>query len=382
MHLLSEILDEAEWSELTDCFRRSVPVIQETTRPGRFQSLWSDWELNAICRFTPLLESDTFRLFKGGKHVPAAAYQDRRGAPSLAALRQLWSSGVSINFARLELFSNPVLAFARELETAMRQPTRVHFFATPGQSQALGPHADHGDILVLQIQGEKTWEIYQTAERWRPGGPDTKTALQGHTPEVVTLQPGGWLFLPCGMYHEVRNRADVASTHFTIGFHPLSWRALMERALELASGATQDLAAEVSVPGPLMVEESEITRRLGTLRPFLDVALQADRYGCAVPQREVIPRRVLEAIDSNTRFSLRRDHVGMHTVPGGIELGLSYRSVPLTLRAEFVPTAEWMKACDEFTSGELEHDPETALLLCKFLANVGVLRVAEATSAQ
>jgi hypothetical protein len=376
MDLLSDILNETEWTELTDCVRRKVPAIWQEPKPERFRSLWSDWELDAICRFTLLPESDTFRLFKMGKQVPAAAYQDRRGAPSLAALRQLWSSGVSINFARLELFSNPVLALVRQLEAAMRMPTRVHFFATPARSQGLGAHADDGEVLVLQIQGEKTWDIYRTAERWRPGGPDTKTALQGHTPEVVTLKPGCWLYLPYGIYHEVRNDGDVPSTHFTIGFHALSWCALMERALEIAGGASRDLTGIVPVPGPLAVDESEITRRLCALRPFLDAALDADRYGHAVPSEELTSREVLESGSAKTRFSLQRDRVGVRAVSGGVELNLPYRSIPLRLRAEFAPAIEWMARHNDFEPTQIDHDGETALLLCKFLVNVGVLRVA------
>ncbi len=381
MHVLSDIFGAADWSELVDCFRRQIPMFRPEARPGRFDALWSDWELDAICRFTFLLESETFRLFKKGKQVPAAAYQDRRGAPSLAALRQLWGSGVSINFARLEQFSNPVLALTRHLEGSLHMPTRVHFFATPGQSQGLGAHADDGDVLVLQVQGEKTWDVYRTAEPWRPGRPGTKVALQGHAPDTVTLKPGGWLFLPYGVYHEVRNKADTPSTHFTIGFHPLSWRALMERALQLASGASLELSDSVAIPGPLAADEAEIARRLGALRPFLDHALHADRYGLAVPLEEVTPRPALESAGVATRFSLRRERIDVRTIAERIELNLPYRSLPLKLRAEFAPTTEWMAGRGEFTPAELPHDTETALLLCKFLANVGVLRLLDAAAA-
>lgn len=376
MHLLSDIFGATEWNELADCFQRKVPAVRPEPRPGSFQPLWSDWELDAICRFTPLPESDTFRLFKDGKQVPAATYLDRRGAPSLAALRQLWSSGVSINFARLEQFSNPVLALARNLEAMLRMPTRVHFFATPGRSQGLGAHADHGDVLVLQVQGEKTWDVYRTAKPWRPGGPETEAALQGHTPDTVTLKPGGWLYLPYGVYHEVRNKGDVPSTHFTIGFHALSWRSLMERALELAAGATPELNEPVAIPGPLAVDAAEIARRLGALRPFLDAALLADHYGHAVPADAVVSRAALESADAATRFAWRRESADVCAVAGRGELNLPDRSVPLKLRLEFVPTAKWMVGREDFSPAELAHDAETSLLLCKFLANVGVLRLA------
>lgn len=375
MHSLSDFLGEAEWNDLTEAFRRNVPLMRPAPKPDRFRALWSDWELEAICRFTTLPESETFRLFAKGNQVPAATYIDRRGTPSLATVRQLWNSGVSINFARLEHYSNSVLAMVRALEAARRLPGRVHFFTTPRQAQALGVHADHADVLVLQVQGEKTWDVYHTAPRWVPGAPAAEIALAGQKPETVTLHAGGWLYLPLGVYHEVRNRSDAPSTHFTVGFHALSWGALLERTLEVAKQQAPLLLESVAVAGALEATDEDIGRRLEALRPFIVPALQADHYGEPVPPAALTPRDRLNAAVATTRFVWRRESVTVRPGAGRIELQLPFRTEPLKLRAEFAPAAETMIGRETFCPADLGGDPETDLLLCKFLANVGVLRL-------
>lgn len=375
MHL-SSLLSGAEWDELSQAFADKRPVLRPAAVPGRFDALWSDWELDAFCRCTLLLGSDTFRLLKQGKQVPAATFLDRRGAPSLATLRQLWNSGVSVNFAQLEQFSNPVLALVRGLEAAWRTPTRVHFFTTPGESQALSAHADHSDVLVLQVAGEKTWDVYLAAPRWQPGQPHTTEHLRDYPPETITLKAGGWLYLPRGVFHEVRNQAAVPSTHFTLGLQPLSWAELLRRALELGGGSLPALAETALVAGPLPNSEDDIARRLQGLRPLLEGALHADRYGVPLPPAALPARAVVDAVDAATRFAWAREEVRVRTIGQRAELNLSYRSQPLTLRAEFVPALELMVGREVFAPADLPGDAETAVLLCRFLANAGVLRFA------
>lgn len=371
---LRSYIGEEEWSQLSDARQRAVAATHGAAQPGRFHPLWADWELDALCRLTPLADSDTFRLFKDGKQIPAVAYRDRRGTPPVQVLKQLWASGVSINFARLELFSNPMLALARGLEAAWRTPVRIHFFTTPPRSQGLGVHADHSDVLILQLAGEKTWDLYRTATPWRPGGPNLELALEGHRPDTVRLTAGSWLYLPYGMYHEVRNEGDAASTHVTIGFHSLTWRALLERALELARGQGSVLDETIDFSAPPPLDDADATRHMRALRPYLELALAADKYGQPLPPDAIIPHQVLDHLDGACVLTWRRDTVQLHTFADRIEMSLPYRSVPLKLRTEFSESIERMTARTHFTPGDLPHDPATALLLCKFLAHVGVVR--------
>ena len=56
-------------------------------------------------------------------------------------------------------------AVARSLEVELNFPTQVNAYITPPQSSGLLPHYDDHDVVVLQIQGSKSWHLYVGADR-------------------------------------------------------------------------------------------------------------------------------------------------------------------------------------------------------------------------
>ncbi len=371
MHL-SSFIGETEWSEFRTGYREKRVIARPAGPAGRFRALWADWEFDAICRFTPLPDSDTFRLIAKGRQIPAAAYRERAGASLLSAVRQFRAAGATVNFARLELYSNPVLALNRSLEAALGCPSRVHFFATPPQAQGLGVHADHGDVLILQVQGQKSWDVYHGSERWPAELAPEK--LKSQPPETITLSAGGWLYLPTGVYHEVRNKGDEASTHFTIGLHPLPWAAAIENALALGRRTAAELNENVAVIGRAPAEE-EVERRLRALQPFVARALAAECYGHPLPPEDLPARDRLDRADTATAFAWRGAPVSFRLQPDRVEFSLPYRSGPLRLRSEFAEVLRRMAALGRFSAAELTGDPAELVLLCQFLTNLGVLRL-------
>ncbi len=372
---LATLIGPEEWTELLLAHREKRFAARPLADSGRFSSLWADWELEAICRFTPLVESDTFRMITRGKQIPAAAYRGRSSDARVSIMRQLWTTGASINFARFELFSNPVLALVRNLEGALQCPVRVHLFATPAQSQALGLHADHDDALILQIAGEKVWSVYPDSNRWPVDPARTAEFWRARQPTNLTLGPGGWLYLPKGVYHEVRNVGGAPCTHFTLGLHPLSWGLLLEEAIALARRGAPSLRETIAVGGTDAVLASRLESQLDAVRPFVARALAAGHFGERLPATEFALRTAIETATGATRFRWRDDVVRLQVSNREIEINLAYRSGALTLNFEFAPVVEAMRHARDFSSALLPGDPDANLTLCKFLANIGVLAV-------
>lgn len=369
---LSSLFGEREWTEFLEAYRRKETVLKPDMKDARFADLWATWELDALYRFTLLPESDTFRLFTRGKQVPGAAYRDKTGASKISIIQQLWSSGVSINCARMELFSNPILMFTRSLEAAIHCPVRAHFFATPAQAQALGVHADHDDVLVVQLRGEKSWDVYADSARWSvETGEIPREALR--LPKTVTLKAGGWLYLPKGVYHEVRNTAAEPSTHITFGLHSLSWAALLSRAAEIARQSPSVLSETVTVAETLENKGSEVADRLLALRPFVDVALRSEQYGQPIPVDAFPVRAKVDSIAPESWCRWRVHDVKVRALGNQVELALAYRTVPLALRVEYESTVADMKKRDAFRPIDLPLERDVAVLFCQFLANVGCL---------
>jgi hypothetical protein len=266
---LSSFIGTAEWSE----FERGYRTSQFTCRPvpptgDRFRALWSDWELGAMQRFTCLPQDEGFRLFTRGRQVPREAYLDPRGSLREDSLQKLWASGVSLTMTRFEDYSNAALALQRSLETTLGAPIQINVYLTPGAGQGLGIHTDGHDVLVLQLQGAKTWEIYPGSEGIRTGDapPTTK-------PVEILLERGGWLYVPKGLWHRVRNQAAEPSLHFTISLNPMTWGGLLERALERA--LSQEPALRQTFP-PGVAVTPEKAASIGTLlHRFIE---QPDNY--------------------------------------------------------------------------------------------------------
>ena len=74
-------------------------------------------------------------------------------------MRELLEAGASLSLARIEHYSNAVLRLSRVLEAELRCPVQVNLYQTPAGGQGLGSHLDGHDVLVLQLEGEKQWQI-------------------------------------------------------------------------------------------------------------------------------------------------------------------------------------------------------------------------------
>lgn len=368
----SSLVTPEEWAALAECFRAKRAHVEASPARERFRSLWAEWELEAACRFTPQNNLDRFRLVREAVRVPPAAYRDRFGMVRAEAVQQLYAGGVSVSMANLEYYSNLILALSRSLERELQAPVQVSFYATPGSSQALGVHSDGHDVLVIQMRGEKRWDIY-----YDPADP----ARDAEKPQRHILHSGGWLFVPTGMRHEVKNEGSEPSVHLTVGFHPLKWGLLFEQSLARAVRHAPGLL-ETIPPHSVVSEGPEaISKRLLALLPFIDPAAQsAEFYRDAHAFAEAIPqplsRAEIEAAGADTRFTWHHETATLRSEGARLFIDSSYRRAPLELRLELEPILRQMGERQEFRAADVTlPDAAHRLLLCKFLAHVGALRI-------
>jgi hypothetical protein len=370
-----------EWKEWARCFTAKRSVVATGGERGRFRGLFSGWEIDAICRFVPLPETHAIRMHFHGIPVSGPAYRDSTGRVAPAAVRRLFEAGASLNIARMEHYSNTVLRLSRLLEAELRAPVQVNLYRTPAGGQGLGSHVDDHDVVVVQLDGEKQWQISA------PDGTglsavatDAAESTDAHT---ATLLAGDWLYLPRGIRHEVRNSGPEPSVHLTIGFHPLTWGAILERALVKARAASRLLNEPLGAEPERVVTESP-DERLRELLSFIDVEAEVERHrrafralGEPIPANEVPDRGALDAADGDTPFAWRTGAVSLTRTTHGLELDLSYRRAPLLLHLEFAPLIERMPNLSSFCPRDLDvEDLDTATLLARFLAGAGILALA------
>jgi hypothetical protein len=103
------------------------------------------------------------------------------------------------------------------LATTFRAHTQVNVYVSFGDAPGFGLHWDDHDVLVVQLDGRKYWEVRRPLDV----GP-----LKGITPgrqggDAVwsgVMEPGAAIYIPRGWAHGVRGLADERSVHLTFGF--------------------------------------------------------------------------------------------------------------------------------------------------------------------
>jgi hypothetical protein len=96
----------------------------------------------------------------------------------------------------------------------------VAFLTPAGQRGAT--HSDPTDVYVIQLEGTKRWQIWQTPQVRRPG--DDKDSFPSLPDPVLdlSLQPGDVLYVPHNTPHRASAEGSV-SLHLTVVAGPRSW---------------------------------------------------------------------------------------------------------------------------------------------------------------
>ena len=134
----------------------------------------------------------------------------------------------------------PIIALCQQLAAELGHPVQANAYVTPPQNQGFSNHYDVHDVFVLQIEGEKRWQIHapvlEAPLRDQPWN-DRRAAVERRAQEPplieAVLRPGDCLYLPRGFLHAATALGGV-STHLTIGVHSWTRYALAEQLLSQA----------------------------------------------------------------------------------------------------------------------------------------------------
>ncbi len=102
-----------------------------------------------------------------------------------------------------------------DLATIYSAFVQGNVYISKGDSPGFGSHWDDHDVLVLQLDGRKYWEVYGPAE-FSPLRPETLGSASGDFVWSGVLEPGAAMYIPRGWPHRVSGFSDVGSTHLTL----------------------------------------------------------------------------------------------------------------------------------------------------------------------
>jgi ribosomal protein L16 Arg81 hydroxylase len=195
-------------------------------------------------------EPSAVRMSRGKDKKGPDSYRLADGSLDLDSIHYDFAAGYTIVLDGVEQYLRTVGTLARSLEVALNFPVQVNAYVTPPQSTGLIPHYDDHDVLILQIQGSKTWHLYVGADlppREIQRDKDKAVDLAGLPPPTdLRLDAGDVLYVPRGRVHAAEANAEP-SIHLTVGIHAPTVLMLAIGALYSQSFRDDSLNARLPV---------------------------------------------------------------------------------------------------------------------------------------
>lgn len=213
------------------------------------------------------LSPPQFRCLQGGHELHPREYiattRTRRGQTipmvDMDRLGRLLEAGVTVVLDATDTFDPTMEVACRALQWWAGELVQVNAYLTTKDAAGFELHFDDHDVLVVQLAGEKSWEVRgdsRLAPMFRDAEPNTDPSE-----EIIwtgTMVAGDVMHIPRGFWHQA-TRADRAgdtatdegfSLHVTFGFVQrtgvdwISWLADQAREQELFR---RDLDAEAAL---------------------------------------------------------------------------------------------------------------------------------------
>ena len=306
---------------------------------------------NEVLALTPYWNEDSLKVYFKSRAALRENYCDvadlKPGASAPvnpAKVRALVDLGASIVANGVHRVCPEVAAVASMLEREFAARVVANVYCSFQGVQAFQTHFDLHDVFAVQVEGEKTWRVYESradapVNPVPPGDEWEKwlTETRGKLLFEAAMKPGDVLYLPRGQYHDALT-GDRASLHVTFGVSPANGLALF-KLLENALTREREFRAYL----PDARDEAALRERLAKLAERVRAVMTSPAFAVDVlnhqrdlarpPAAFTLPERHAPAWYSVARRAqvLRRDAGFAVSFDGGeIPVGATY------------PTVEWL----------------------------------------
>ena len=180
----------------------------------------------------------------------ARAVKRRKAGPGTeaAGLHEEFLDGATVNINHVDWRSRPLNHLCRKMERVFHAHAGANLYLTPRKSQGFAAHFDDHDVFVMQISGEKRWEIWPSDSLpLRESGAARPKETPTGAAESIVLKPGDMLYLPRGFVHQAFAEEQV-TLHITIGVDPFRWLDLALTTMKFSAERNRSLR-EALPPG-------------------------------------------------------------------------------------------------------------------------------------
>ena len=154
-------------------------------------------------------------------------------------MRDWVQRGASVVMNDVDSLTPGLAAVSAALEGAGLGKAQGNVYVSWKSHKAFPAHYDTHEVWAVQVEGEKTWNLWEGRADWPLAHPVFRNQPQaqheqakGRLRERVLMQPGDLLYLPRGWYHDALAEAPASRAHRL-------WRACPARdgPVEHAAGA-------------------------------------------------------------------------------------------------------------------------------------------------
>lgn len=182
-------------------------------RPGCFSLADLQDQLN-----NPILSPDWLEVIVKGKHVslePACLFKTVQKKKLLFMdkdiLNEHLANGAAVVLEGLDVLDPMINSFLSGIDESFPCVlSNCVVFFSQRDNEAYHAHCDTDDVLVFQLEGKKTWQLFAPQQRRYFGASNLSDEQLGPVQNELTLRPGDALYLRAGVPHRCFTPGDYS----------------------------------------------------------------------------------------------------------------------------------------------------------------------------
>lgn len=289
---------------IADFFERIYerePLVTHHRAPQSFASLISIDVVDRIVTASDLKQgqlamADASRDINADEYVDAANFIDR------GAVADLYRRGATIILNQAHQFEPSLARLCRGLEHAFSSHVQTNLYLTPANAQGFRTHYDNHDVIVIQVEGEKAWRLYDKPvdTPYRGEGFQAGKHQAGELKHEFVLKAGDCAYVPRGLMHDAMTSGDAPSLHVTVGLITRTWADLMLEAVSEAALRSPELRRSL----PAGFARSDFNRDAAR-KHFAEIATSLARDVRLDPALDLMIDTFIRSRGADNRFAVR-----------------------------------------------------------------------------
>jgi lysine-specific demethylase/histidyl-hydroxylase NO66 len=191
---------------------------------GRFEGIFSRAELSRLLAMG-IVPVTKVRLSNHDRAISARAWAKEENNIIVVdgeRIERLIREGSTLVVSGVDRFAHGLFELCGGLQAELSYRLGANIFLSPPFAQGFSTHVDEHDVIVLQLEGEKDWQVYGS------GGPIIQ----------ARLRKGDSLYVPRGFAHCAAS-ADQSSLHASIGIRPATVADLLSYVVNEFAGSPE-----------------------------------------------------------------------------------------------------------------------------------------------